>query len=449
MVDFDIWLKPNRYSIMKKWPINLLCCLFILNFFSGCVSAPEYKYQSTAVSRQLLKNDTVTSRVSAAVEAWRNSGVTVEAGKSYFISAKGKWRTYPSCNFTGPDGIGLYNGLCFKTPLFPALLQSYSHSTLVAKVGEKGKVFAVGAEYQFTAADHGELFFRINDTTNTNYDNEGYVDVSIKALTSVHGKPAVPVQNLIPASIGQAPAELKLKEAMPALEVIKTIARPRTALVIGNSDYIQSPLKNPVNDARAMAASLKQLGFKVDLQLNAGQEQMETAIDTFGRQLMSGAQVALFYYAGHGVQVDGDNYLIPIDAKIARQSDVRYKAVNIGQILGAMSEAKDNLNIVILDACRDNPLPRSFRSASRGLARLEGPKGTIIGFATSPGSVAADGEGDNGVYTKHLLANMSKPGISIEQVFKKVLQGVNSETKGEQTPWTESSFTGDFSFIPN
>ncbi len=445
-LDFDIWLKSYRNSIMKKRPINILCCLLILNFLSGCVSVPEYKYESTVVSRQLLNNETVTSRVSAAVEAWRNSGVSVEAGKSYLINAKGKWRTYPSCNFTGPDGIGLYNGLCVKTPLFPALLQSYSHSTLVAKVGEKGKVFAVGAEYKLTAADRGELFFRINDTTNTNYDNEGYVDVSIKALTSVQSKPADPMQNLILASI--PPTELT-QQTLPALDVIKTIARPRTALVIGNSDYIQSPLKNPVNDAKAMAASLKQLGFQVDLQLNAGQEQMETAIDSFGRRLTSGAQVALFYYAGHGVQVDGENYLIPIDAKIARQSDVRYKAVNIGQILGAMSEAKDNLNIVILDACRDNPLPRSFRSASRGLARLEGPKGTIIGFATSPGSVAADGEGDNGVYTKHLLANMSRPGISIEQVFKKVLQGVNKETKGKQTPWTESSFTGDFSFLPN
>ena len=112
-----------------------------------------------------------------------------------------------------------------------------------------------------------------------------------------------------------------------------------------------------------------------------------------------------------------------------------------------MGEAKHNLNIVILDACRDNPLPRSFRTSSRGLARVEGPKGTIIGFATSPGSVASDGEGENGVYTKHFLKHMHTAGLTIEQLFKKVLQGVNEETGSLQTPWTESSFTGNFSFV--
>ena len=113
-----------------------------------------------------------------------------------------------------------------------------------------------------------------------------------------------------------------------------------------------------------------------------------------------------------------------------------------------MGDVSDNLNIVILDACRDNPLPGSTRSASRGLARVSGPKGTIIGFATGPGSVAADGEGEHGVYTRHLLHNMRKPGLSVEQVFKKVLQGVNQETGGKQVAWTESSFTGNFFFLP-
>lgn len=232
------------------------------------------------------------------------------------------------------------------------------------------------------------------------------------------------------------------------LEIAQTLGQQRTALVIGNSDYVSSPLKNPVNDARSMAETLTQLGFDVSVQLNATQQQMEKAIDQFGRKLINGSHVALFYYAGHGVQVDGENYLIPTGAVINRQSDVRYKAVNIGQVLGAMGDAADNLNIVILDACRDNPLPRSFRSTSRGLAKVGGPKGTIIGFATSPGSVAADGEGDNGIYTKHLIQNMQQSGLTIEQVFKKVLQGVNQETNGKQIPWTESSFTGDFSFRP-
>ncbi len=306
----------------------------------------------------------------------------------------------------------------------------------------------MGAEYEFKAAENGVLYYRINDAVNANFDNEGFVDVEIKVLSAKQDSTFSEYPAKAPAP-NQLPAATLSPENEVALDVVAHINRPRTALVIGNSDYQFSPLKNPVNDAKAMAASLEQLGFNVTLQLNVDQEQMESAIDDFSRQLIGGNQVALFYYAGHGVQVDGENYLIPTDAKIKRQTDVRYKSVNIGQVLGVMGEAKDNLNIVILDACRDNPLPRSFRSSSRGLARLAGPKGTIIGFATSPGSVAADGEGDNGVYTKHLLNNMKNPGLSIEQVFKKVLQGVNEETNGMQIPWTESSFTGDFSFIPN
>lgn len=232
-----------------------------------------------------------------------------------------------------------------------------------------------------------------------------------------------------------------------AIDAIGTIPLRRAALVIGNSEYAFSPLKNPVNDAKAMADSLSRLGFEVTLLLDGNQEQMEAAIDKFGRLMSAGKLVGLFYFAGHGVQVDGSNYLIPTDAVIKRQSDVRYKAVNIGQVLGAM-EGEDNLQILILDACRDNPLPRSFRSAGRGLAKIDGPKGTIIGFATSPGSVAADGEDDNGIYTKHLLNTMQVPGLTIEEVFKRVLQGVNQETGGQQIPWMESSFTGNFLFIP-
>jgi uncharacterized caspase-like protein len=194
-----------------------------------------------------------------------------------------------------------------------------------------------------------------------------------------------------------------------------------------------------------MATLLKSLGFNVQLEQNANQQKMEQAIDDFARKLTEGS-VALFYFAGHGVQMNGENYLIPVQAIINRQSDVRYKAVNTGQVLNAMGDSKNSLNIIILDACRNNPLPRSFRSSSRGLARLDGPKGTIFGFATSPGSVAADGEKENGIYTEYLLKHMKRPGLSIEQVFKGVLKDVDSATKGQQIPWTESSFTGDFSF---
>lgn len=306
---------------------------------------------------------------------------------------------------------------------------------LIAKTGAQGLPFVVGSELEFEAQENGFLFFRINDFVNANYDNEGFLDVTIETVT------------MMPVLAKTQPQNHQSDTEKPTV-IVSNVLSKRTALVIGNSNYNFSPLENPVNDARAISESLQELGFNVTTLFDANQQQMEQAVDQFGRQLFSGKQVALFYYAGHGVQVNGENYLIPVDAVLQRQADVRYKAVNIGQVLGTMGEAPGNLNIVILDACCDNPLPRSFRSSARGLAKVEGPKGTIIGFATSPGSVASDGEGDNGVYTKHLLLNMQKPGLSIEQVFKKVLQGVNQETGGQQTPWTESSFTGDFAFVP-
>lgn len=425
--------------------------IFIASFLSLPACAPKRHYTDNNITTRPLASGTSTqTRVSAAVEEWRNSGVKVSAGQNYRISAKGQWRTYPTCNFTGPDGIGLYKAWCDNSPLFPPIIDGYSHSTLIAKIGEQGKPFVVGSDVTFTASEDGPLMFRTNDVLNGNHDNEGYVDVEIAFADS---NPAIaspyPAMITLPPGTQQLSASSPTVQPMPsvAIDAIGTITLRRMALVIGNSAYDFSPLKNPVNDAKAMADSLSRLGFEVTLLLDGNQEQMEAAIDKFGRQMSAGKLVGLFYFAGHGVQVDGSNYLIPTDAVIKRQSDVRYKAVNIGQVLGAM-EGEDNLQIVILDACRDNPLPRSFRSAGRGLAKIDGPKGTIIGFATSPGSVAADGEDDNGIYTKHLLNTMQVPGLTIEEVFKRVLQGVNQETGGQQIPWMESSFTGNFLFIP-
>ena len=219
----------------------------------------------------------------------------------------------------------------------------------------------------------------------------------------------------------------------------------RIALVIGNAGYQDMPLKNPANDARDMSAALTALGFQVVTKIDATQEEMEDAISYFGSQLGAGG-VGLFYYAGHGVQVNGANYLIPLKARIKREKDVRYKAVDINQVLDEMGSANNGLNMVILDACRDNPLPRSFRSGQKGLAKMDGPKGTIIAYATGPGSTAMDGRGQNGVYTKHLLKAMRQPGLTVEDVFKQVLKKVDRETGGDQTPWVSSSFTGEFSF---
>ncbi|MEN6622896.1 MAG: caspase family protein [Smithella sp.] len=219
----------------------------------------------------------------------------------------------------------------------------------------------------------------------------------------------------------------------------------RIALVIGNSSYSSGPLKNPVNDATDMASALQKFGFKVYLKKNANLETMEEAIENFGNQLKKGG-VGLFYYAGHGVQVNGANYLIPTGVKINKESDVRYKAVDAGRILDEMANANNGLNIVILDACRDNPFAKSFRSASRGLAIVtNAPTGTFISYSTAAGQVARDGSGRNSPYTTALLKFMQEPGIPISKVFMKVRQKLRKDTG--QVPWELSSLEGDFYFV--
>ena len=224
------------------------------------------------------------------------------------------------------------------------------------------------------------------------------------------------------------------------------VRESRLALVIGNADYKSSPLKNPVNDARDFSNALKNLGFEVIYRENAGQRIFEEAIRDFGNRLHKLGGIGLFYYAGHGVQVKDDNFLIPVDAQIYQETDIKYEAINAGRILDAMYNASNRMNIVILDACRDNPFARSFRSAAQGLARMDAPTGTIIAYATSPGNVAADGDGRNSYYTKHLLKQMPDPRLNIEKVFKNVRIGVIQETDNRQVPWESSSLTGDFYF---
>jgi uncharacterized caspase-like protein len=221
----------------------------------------------------------------------------------------------------------------------------------------------------------------------------------------------------------------------------------RHALVIGNGAYTSGPLRNPVNDARAMAKALGETGFHVILLEDASQAAIQRAIRTFGNHIAKGG-IGLFYYAGHGLQVKGRNYLVPVNADIAHEDEIEFSAVDVGQVLAKMDTAKNPLNIVILDACRNNPFQRSFRSAQAGLAQIDAPSGTFIAFATAPGSVAADGTGDNGVYTKHLLAEMVRPGVPLELMFRQVRNGVMSETKGRQTPWESSSLRGEFAFRP-
>ena len=219
----------------------------------------------------------------------------------------------------------------------------------------------------------------------------------------------------------------------------------RIALVVGNAAYPEAPLRNPVNDARAMAQALRGRGFEVILRENATKAQMESATADFGEKLTEGA-TGLFFYAGHGMQVNGRNYLIPVDAKITSEQRVRLETLDVEAVLDQMAAARARVSMVILDACRNNPFERRFRSVGGGLAQINAPEGTLIAYATSPGKVAADGEGANGLYTRELLRAVSAPGLKVEDVFKQVRVAVSRASNGAQIPWEASSLTGDFYF---
>jgi hypothetical protein len=219
----------------------------------------------------------------------------------------------------------------------------------------------------------------------------------------------------------------------------------KIALVIGNARYPGAPLRNPVNDARAMSDKLERLGFQVTLLENADNRDMARAVGAFGAAITRGG-VGLFYYAGHGMQVRGRNFLVPVDARIESEASVLVEAIEADSVLEQMAAAGNRLNIVILDACRNNPFERRFRGSSAGLAQTEAPTGSLIAYATAPGKVASDGDGENGLYTGELLRVLEEPGLKVEDVFKRVRARVAAATNNQQVPWEASSLTGDFYF---
>jgi hypothetical protein len=232
----------------------------------------------------------------------------------------------------------------------------------------------------------------------------------------------------------------------PTSSSVNEISSPnRIALVIGNSNYQVGPLANPANDAQAMAASLRENGFEVMQYANLNKRELEESLRAFGSKIQRGG-VALFYFAGHGVQVKGVNYLIPVGARIDKEGDAEFEAVDAGRIMNELESAGSRLNIVILDACRNNPFAARVRSLSRGLAVMAAPSGTVVAYATGPGEVASDGDGRNGLYTQELLRNMREPNLKIEEVLKRTRIAVKEKTKGQQVPWENTSLDGDFYF---
>jgi uncharacterized caspase-like protein len=243
----------------------------------------------------------------------------------------------------------------------------------------------------------------------------------------------------LPAAASTPVAAATRSDAKP----LPTSAGRRLALVIGNGGYRDAQLKNPVNDARALAAGLSALGFEVIKGEDLGQREMNRLIARFGERL-AGHDVGMFFFAGHGIQLRGKNYLIPVDAQIASENSVRAEAVDVDAVLDQLSASP--LNVVILDACRNNPFERRFRSVSGGLAQMDAPRGTLIAYATAPGKVAQDGDGANSTYTTALLKALGEPGLPVESVFKRVRAEVARVTGDNQVPWEASSLTGDFYF---
>lgn len=249
------------------------------------------------------------------------------------------------------------------------------------------------------------------------------------------------------------PSKFKLKKllahtllAQAATFLIATTTSAQMALVIGNSSYKQAPLENPVNDARAISKSLKDSGFAVTEVIDQNREQMKAQVQAFAAQLQTAKQPGLFYFAGHAVQLDWRNYLLPVNQSFTSADDVRNHALDITDLTRGFQAAKNGINIIILDACRDNPFSTAGQMP-KGLTQMDAPANTFLAYATAPGQVARDaGSGANGLYTEHLLKELGKEGVKIEDVFKLVRLNVRLASNGEQIPWETTSLENDFYF---
>lgn len=240
--------------------------------------------------------------------------------------------------------------------------------------------------------------------------------------------------------------------ALLALHALSICAETgeRVALVIGNSSYPKVPLLNPRNDAQGMTTLLRQAGFVVDQQLDTTKDQLSTAVSRFGATIKDPkVKFALFYYAGHGLQQDWRNYLVPVSAEIKSAADVRNTTVDVSDLLAYMDQAKGRSFLVILDACRDDPFSGAYRPPAKGLSQFDAPVGSLLAYSTAPGSVAQDGEGENGLYTSHLLREFAVRGTRLEDAFKRVRLNVRLASQGQQIPWESTSLEDDVYLFPS
>jgi len=259
-------------------------------------------------------------------------------------------------------------------------------------------------------------------------------------------------RGMLRAALGAGGATLlsRLRPAWAQAQQKSTalVRAPKRALVVGNSGYKIGALKNPANDARAMADALKRTGFDVTLALDLPQPALLAAVREYTEALSRAKPVGLFYFAGHGVQLAWRNYLLPVDAVLDRLEDVPQRCLDVNTVIEGIARAANPMNVIILDACRENPFGRDFRVEQKGLSQLDAPPGTFLAYATSPGNVASDGEGANGLYTENLLREIQVPEVKIEDIFKRVRLAVRRNSNGRQVPWESTSLEDDFWFIP-
>jgi WD40 repeat protein len=386
----------------------------------------------TRITKSVKAGSSEINRLSVSAQgqnlaASMNDG-RVWIGKYPSLDATGSWQAHSAGNTVihlHPSGQYLVSGGKDKLVRIWKLPEGRKEAEWEA---HKGALFSVAFSPDgsyIASGSKNDVFARNDDTKLWSFSMAGAAVIT--APEAAYNQPV------------ETPAE-KQKTA-------KSVNQKRLALVIGNANYRFSPLANPENDARAMQEVLAQSGFDVIKYENLDQRGMKQAMDEFGEKL-KGYDVALFFYAGHGIQSKGYNYLIPVDANLTTEAQVEYDCVAADRVLALMESAGTGVNIIILDACRNNPFERAWtRSATgRGLAFMNAPRGSLIAYATAPGSTASDGSGKNGLYTSAILKSLEIPDLNILQVFQNVRSLVTEQSDGRQVPWESTSLVGDFFF---
>ena len=281
---------------------------------------------------------------------------------------------------------------------------------------------------------NGENYRGIHAVTNDGYDMKVKQEIKLK-----NGSNEIRVDVMNSAGVASISKSIIYQSPNP-IQIDNS--NKRLALVIGNAKYVDRPLANPSNDAQDIASKLKTLGFDVMTLVDGNLEQMEKSISSFATKAAA-YDVALFYYAGHGIQYEGDNYLIPVNGGITDETQLRYKCTNVGFVLDLLEKSNCKMKIIVLDACRDNPFKKSSsRSIGNcGLSIMTAPVGTLIAYATSPNDVARDGQGRNSPYTSSFLQALNTPGLKIYDLFQQISESVSAKTNDAQRPWFSSSLS--------